>query len=156
MSRDAGTNDVMQVSELRRVFEESASQEIRTMQEMDRNLCEVSDYIEQIQRFFIKKSSELKDLRKITAYPNTGRVAAGFSLAKDMIQKLEKKVAEKAKDIMRLKKDVAQRDLQLSMVERNVEEKQRLIEEMDRQIIELKETLQKKDRTTEKQMLQMN
>ena len=64
MSGDADTNDVTQVRELRRVFEESASQEMRTMQEMDRNICDVTDYIEQMQRFFIKKSSEIKDLRK--------------------------------------------------------------------------------------------
>ena len=168
MSDDADTNDVTQVRELRRVFEESTSQEIRTMQEMDRNMCEVSDYIEQMQRFFVKKSSEIKDLRKTIADPTTGRVTSGYSMAKDMIQKLEKKVAEKAKDIMRLRKDVSQRDLQLSMVGRNAEEnsvrvkelsleiatKQRLIEEMERRIIELREGLEKKDRTIDNQLSQ--
>ena len=81
MSGDADTNDVIQVRELRRVFEESASQEMRTMQEMDRNICEVSDYIEQMQRFFIKKSSEIKDLRKAISDPTTGRVISGYSMA---------------------------------------------------------------------------
>jgi uncharacterized coiled-coil protein SlyX len=168
MSADADTSDAIQVRELRRAFEESASQEMRTIQEMDRNICEVSDYIEQMQRFFIKKSFDIKDLRKTILDPTTGSVISGYSKAKNMIQKLEKKVAEKANDIIRLKKDVAQRDLQLSTVGRNAEEnsmrvkylnveiaeKQRLIEEMERQIIELRESLQKKGKKTEYQQSQ--
>jgi hypothetical protein len=170
MLGDADSNDVTKVRELRRVFEESASQEMTKMHEMDRNICEISDYIEQMQRFFNKKSSDLQDLRKTISDPSTGRVNSGYSMAKDMIQNLEKKVAEKAKAIIRLKKDVAQRDLQLSMAERNFEEtsvqikelkveiaeKQRLIEDRDRQIIELREGLERKDRTTENQMLPIN
>jgi chromosome segregation ATPase len=168
MSEDVDTNDVVEVRELSRVFEESASQEMRTMQEMDRNICEVSDYIEQMQRFLSKKSSVIKDLRKIISDPSTGRVISGYSMAKDMIQRLEKKVAEKTKDIMHLKKDVTQKNLQLSMVERNAEEnsvrvkeltvdiaeKQGLIGEMNRQIIELRESLQTKYRSIDNQQSQ--
>jgi uncharacterized coiled-coil protein SlyX len=87
-----------------------------------------------------------------------------------MIQKLEKKVAEKAKDIMCLKQYVAEKDLQLSMVVRSAEEnsvrikelnvsiaeKQRFIEEMERQIIELREGLRMGNRATENQMLPIN
>ena len=84
MSGDTDANDVTQVRELRRVFEESASQEIRTIQEMDRNICDVSDYIEQMQRFFNKKSSEIKELRKNISDPTTERVISGYSMAKDV------------------------------------------------------------------------
>jgi DNA repair exonuclease SbcCD ATPase subunit len=156
MSGDGDTNDVTQVTELRRVFEESASQEIMTIQEMDRSLTEVSDFIEQMQRFFSKKSSDIKDLRQTISDPTTRRVTSGYSMAKDMIQKLEKKVAEKAKDLIRLRKDVSQKDQQLSMAERIAEEKQKLIEERERQIIELRERQQERDRTSKNQTPQIN
>jgi DNA repair exonuclease SbcCD ATPase subunit len=170
MSGDADTNDVIQVRELRRVFDESASQEVSMIQEMTRNICEVSEFIEQMQRFFIKKSSEIEDLRQTISEHSTGRVISVYSMAKDMIKKLEKKLAEKAKDIMRLKRDVAQRDLQLSTTERSAEEnsarvkelrvelseKKRMIGEMERQITELRKGLQKKDRITENPITQIN
>jgi uncharacterized protein (DUF2344 family) len=163
MSGDADTNDVTQVRELRRVFDESASQEMRTMQEMEKHISEVSDCIEKLQRFCDKKSFEIKNLKKTLSDPTTGRVISGYSMAKDMIQKLEKKVAEKAKDIMRLKKEVAHKDVQLSQAERTAEEnivklkefssdiarKERLIKEMNGQIIELRDSLQKKDETNQ-------
>jgi hypothetical protein len=168
MSSDPGPSDVTQVRELRRLFEESTSQEMRTMQEMDRKIGEVSEYIEEMQRFFNKKLSEIKDLKQTISDPTTGRVISGYSMAKDMIQKLEKKVAEKAKDNMILKNQVTQNGLQLSIAEKNAEEKsvrikeltvdlaekQRLIEEMDRKITEYTEGLQKKDIITEDKQTQ--
>jgi chromosome segregation ATPase len=163
MSADTDANEGDKVRNLRRLFEDSATQEKRLIQEIDRSISEISDYINQVQRFCCKKSSEIKDLRKNIADSDTGNVITGYSLAKDMIQQLEKKVAEKSKEIMRLKKDVALRDSKLSTAEKNVEEKnlriqelhiditekQRLIEEMNRQIIELRQRFEDESRTCE-------
>jgi predicted RNase H-like nuclease (RuvC/YqgF family) len=163
MSVDANANGDNKVRNLRQLFEESATQEIRATQELDKNISEISEYIDQVQRFCIKKSSEIKNLRQNISDTDTGRVTSGYSVAKDMIQQLEKKVAEKSKDVMRLKNDVAQKDLQLSKAEKSVEEnnvriqelnididkKQRLIEELNRQIIEMKQILENENRSTE-------
>jgi predicted nucleic acid-binding Zn-ribbon protein len=168
MSADANEGD--KVRDLRRLFEDSATQEKQLIQEIDRSISEISDYINQVQRFCCKKSSEIKDLRKNISDSDTGNVITGYSLAKNMIQQLEGKVAEKSKEIMRLKKDVAQRDLKLSTAEKNVEEnnvriqelhidiseKRRLIEEMNRQITELKHGFEDETRTSENQLKQVN
>jgi predicted RNase H-like nuclease (RuvC/YqgF family) len=163
MSGDIRANDGDKVSNLKQMFEESATHEMRTMQEIDRNISEVGEYIDQMQRFWNKKSSEIKDLRRNISDSKTGRVVSGYSFARDMIQQQEKQLAEKSEDIMRLKKDVEQRDLRLSMAQKNVDEinlriqklstenseKNNLIEKMNRQIIEIRQDLEKKNRTTE-------
>jgi chromosome segregation ATPase len=170
MSGDADAMENEKVKDLRRLFEESATQEIRTIQEIERNMNELSEYIDQLQRFCLKKSSEIKDLRRNISDSNTGRMISGYSVAKDVIQQLEKKVAEKNTKIMRLRKDVAQRDLKLSMAETSCEknnsliqelniditEKQKEIEEMSKQIAELKQSLQKEKNTTENQRKHAN
>lgn len=158
MSNDADANSGNEVGNLRRLFDECATEEMRTIQEIDRNICEISDYIEKMQRFCQKKSSEIRELRKNCSDSHTGRMISEYSMAKDMIQKLEKKVAQKDNDIIRLKKDIAQRDLILSGAEKNnlltheldaeIARKQILIEEMNRQMVEMRESLEDKDRTT--------
>lgn len=140
--------------DLRRLFEESATHETKTINELDRNICEVTECIIQMQRFFNEKLTELKDLRKIISDSNTGRVISGYSESSSMIQGLEKKVAERETEILRLKEDVAQRDLILSEAGKNAEEDRSVtqqlnvditeecsIEEMNRQITELREGL---------------
>jgi chromosome segregation ATPase len=170
MSGDTDAMESEKVKDLRRLFEESATQEMSTMKEIERNISELSEYIDQLQRFCHKKSSEIKDLRRNISDSNTGRVVSGYSVAKDVIQQLEKKVAEKNKEIMHLKKDVAQRDLKLSSAETNYEkynsliqeltidntEKQKQIEEMSKQITELRQSLEKENNTTENQRKQVN
>jgi predicted RNase H-like nuclease (RuvC/YqgF family) len=99
MSGDADAMENEKVEDLRRLFEQSATQEIRTIQEIERSMSELSEYVDQLQRFCLKKSSEIKDLRRNISDPNTGRVISGYSVAKDVIQQLEKKVAEKNKEI---------------------------------------------------------
>jgi chromosome segregation ATPase len=163
MSGDADAMESEKVTNLRRFFEESATQDTRLMQEIERNIYELSEYIDQVQRFCQKKSSEIKDLRRNISDSNTGRIISGYSVAKDVIQNLEKEVAEKNKEIMHLKNDVAQRDLKLSAAETTYEknsswmqklkidntEKQKQIEEMRKQIIELRQSLTEKNNTTE-------
>jgi predicted RNase H-like nuclease (RuvC/YqgF family) len=170
MSGDADAMENEKVKDLRRLFEESATQEIRTIQEIERNINELSEYVDQLQKFCLKKSSEIKDLRRNISDSNTGRVVSGYSVAKDVIQQLEKKLAEKNTEIVLLKNDVAQRDLKLSTAETTCEknnsliqelnidntQKQKQIEEMSKQIAELKQSLQKEKNTTENQRKHAN
>jgi hypothetical protein len=170
MSGEADSNDEIHMKELRRAFDKAASQDVRTMQEMDEKICEVSQYIEQMQIFLSKKSSEMEDLRKTISDPTTRRAISSYSMATDIIQKLENKVADNAEDIMRLKEVIADKDLQLSMVKRSAEEnsvrikelsvdiveKQRLIDEMNKQIVHLTEAPRKEYGATETHMLPIN
>jgi hypothetical protein len=62
MSGDADAMENEKVKDLRRLFEESATQEMRTIQEIERNISELSEYIDQLQRFCHKEVIRNKGL----------------------------------------------------------------------------------------------
>lgn len=102
------------VSGLRSTFEQSATSDARTMQEMERNLNEIGDYIEEIGRFFRKKSSDVKVLRMGVSDASSGRMNSGYSMAKDLIRDLENQVRHKEMLISRLNEEFARKDSRLS------------------------------------------
>lgn len=109
---------------------------MRTIQEIDRKVCEFGEHIDQMRRFFNRMSSEMKDLRNALSATSTRRVTPGYAMAKDMIQALEKKVAEKEKVTVQMTTDIEQRDLTLSIVEKRAEENRQLVQELRADILE--------------------
>jgi chromosome segregation ATPase len=108
------SDGVNNVGGLRNAFEESAANDMRTVQELERNLDEVTDYVGGIERFFHKKLSEIRDLRTSISDTATGRVKSGYSVAKDAIRELENKVKAQEKEILRLKENISRKDIQLT------------------------------------------
>lgn len=171
MSSCADANAINKVSDLRRLFDASATRGMEAMQELDRSVCEVSEYVERVQRFFLRKSSEMGDLRQRISDSNPGGVISGYATAVNVIRALEKDAVEREKHILRMKKDADRRNLMLSEAEKDAKRnmmlvegsrvdtaiKRKLIAEMYHQIVDLEGDLSAaNDITTDSQQKQLN